>query len=76
MLALVEIPKHGDTVLAARSSQGPIGGNSDGVDIACVAIVVGLELELGEFPNLQQGQRCARRNGSSIKDGQRSWWKI
>ena len=56
MLALVEIPEHGDTILATRGSKGTIGRNRDGVDVAGVAVVVGLELELGEFPDLGEGQ--------------------
>ena len=53
MLALVKVPEHGDTVLSARGSEGTIGGDSDGVDVAGVAVVVGLELELGKFPDLR-----------------------
>ena len=52
VLALVEIPEHGDTVLAARRCQRAIGRDRDGVDVAGVAVVVGLQLELREFPDL------------------------
>ena len=52
VLALVEVPKHGDTVLAAGRRQRAVGRDRDGVDVAGVAVVVGLELELRELPNL------------------------
>jgi hypothetical protein len=54
VLALVEIPEHGDAVLATRGSQGAIGRDGNSVDVAGVTVVVGLELELGEFPNLRR----------------------
>ena len=52
MLALVEIPKHGDTVLAAGGSKRAVGRDGDGVDVASVAVVVSLELELLKLPDL------------------------
>lgn len=52
MLALVEVPEHGDTVLATGCGEGTVGRNGDGVDVASVAVVVGLELELLELPDL------------------------
>ncbi|HEY0162360.1 MAG TPA: carbamoyl-phosphate synthase large subunit, partial [Edaphobacter sp.] len=48
----VFVPEHGDTILSARGSEGTIGRDGDGVDVASVSIVVGLQLELGEFPDL------------------------
>ena len=53
VLALVEVPEHGDTILAAGGREGTIGRNRDGVDVAGVAVVVGLELELRELPHLK-----------------------
>lgn len=44
VLALVEIPKHGDTVLAAGGSKRAVGRDGDGVDVASVAVVVGSTL--------------------------------
>ena len=52
MLALVEVPEHGDSIFASGGSERTIGGNGYGVDVAGVAVVVGLELELGQLPNL------------------------
>lgn len=52
VLALVEIPEHGGAVLATGSAEGSIGRDGDGVDVAGVADVVGLELAAGELPNL------------------------
>ncbi len=54
MLAVVEIPKHGDTVFATRGSEGAIGGNGDGIDVAGVAIVVGAQFAPRELPNLEK----------------------
>ena len=60
VLAVRELPKHGDTVLATGGAERAIGRNGDGVDVAGVAVVVGLQLALAELPNLQQIER--RRN--------------
>jgi hypothetical protein len=56
VLALVQVPEHGDTILSARGSKRTVRGDGDGVDITGVSVVVGLELELGEFPNLKEKQ--------------------
>lgn len=55
VLGLVQVPQHGGTVLATGGAQGSIGGDGDGVDVASVADVVGLQLAGGELPDL-----CAR----------------
>jgi len=52
MFALVEIPEHCDAVFATRCSERAIWRNRDGIDVTSVAVVVGLQLELGEFPDL------------------------
>ena len=52
MLALIKVPEHGDAVFATRSSKRAIGGNGDGVDVASVAVVISLELELLKLPDL------------------------
>ena len=52
VLALVQVPDHSDTVLAAGCRERTIGRDRDGVDVAGVAVVVGLELELRELPDL------------------------
>ena len=52
VLGLVKVPQHGGTILAAGGTQRSIGGDGDGVDVAGVAIVVGLQLELRQFPDL------------------------
>jgi hypothetical protein len=52
VLGLVKVPKHGGTILAAGGAERTIGGDGDGVDVAGVADVVGLELAGAEFPNL------------------------
>lgn len=45
MLALVKIPEHGDTVFAARGRKRAIGGDRDGINVARVPVVIGLQLE-------------------------------
>ena len=52
VLGLVEVPEHGGTVLATGSAEGSVGGDGDGVDVSGVTVVVGLELELLELPDL------------------------
>ena len=52
VLALVEVPEHGDAVLATGGSKRTVRGDGDSVDVAGVAIVVGLQLELLELPDL------------------------
>lgn len=52
VLALVKIPEHRGTVLATGSAEGSIGGDGDGVDVAGVADVVGLQLAGRELPDL------------------------
>lgn len=57
MLGLVKVPEHGGTILAARSAERAIRRDGDGVDVASVANVVGLELAAGELPNLKNHVR-------------------
>ena len=52
VLALVKVPEHGDTILATGGSERAIWRYRDGIDVARVAIVIGLQLELLEFPDL------------------------
>ena len=52
MLAVIEIPEHGLGVLAARGTEGAVRGHSDGVQVAGVADVVGLQLAVGQVPHL------------------------
>ena len=52
VLAIIEIPKHGLGVLAAGCAQGTIGRHGDGVQVSGVSNVVGLELAVGQVPDL------------------------
>lgn len=47
VLRLVEIPEHGRTVLTARRAKRPIRRDSNGIDVARVADVVGLNAARG-----------------------------
>jgi hypothetical protein len=53
MLAVVQVPEHGDTVLASGSAERTVGRDGNSVDVSSVAVVVGLELALGEIPDLR-----------------------
>lgn len=52
VFGFVEVPEHGGAIFAAGSAQGAVGGDGDGVDVAGVADVVGLDAAGGEFPDL------------------------
>lgn len=52
VLGLIQIPEHGGPVLATGGAERAIGGDGDGVDVAGVADVVGLDAAGSEFPNL------------------------
>ena len=52
VLGLVEVPEHGGAVFAAGGAEGAIGRDGDGVDVARVADVVGLDAAVGELPDL------------------------
>jgi hypothetical protein len=52
VLRLVQIPQHGGSVLATGGAERAVGGDGDGVDVASVADVVGLDAARSEFPNL------------------------
>ena len=52
VLGLVEVPEHGGAVFAARGAERAVRGDGDGVDVARVADVVGLDAAGGEFPDL------------------------
>jgi len=57
VLALVQVPQHGGAVLATGCAERAIGGDGDGVDVAGVADVVGLDAAGGELPDLNTDTR-------------------
>jgi hypothetical protein len=61
VLGFVEVPEHGCAVFAARGAEGAVGGDGDGVDVAGVADVVGLDSAGGEFPDLESCQHALLR---------------
>lgn len=63
VLAVVEVPEHGDAVLSSGRGERTIGGDRDGVDVAGVSVVVGAELALGELPDLQTRTEEGRKKG-------------
>ena len=62
MLGLVQVPKHGGTVLATGCAERPIRRDGNGVDVAGVADVIGLDLAGCELPNLRSKLASAHEN--------------
>jgi len=54
LLSVVEIPESGGTVLASRSAERTIRGNSDGVDVSSVSNQVSDQLAVGKIPDLDE----------------------
>lgn len=52
VLALIQIPEHGNAVTSTRGAERTIRRDSDCVDVASVSNVVRAQLALGEFPDL------------------------
>ena len=52
MLALVDVPEHGSSVLASGSHQGTVRRDGQSVDHSSVADEVGSELAVGQVPDL------------------------
>lgn len=62
VLGLVEVPEHGCAVFAAGGTEGAVGGDGHGVDVAGVADVVGLDAAIGEFPYLRKEKMVSADN--------------
>jgi len=54
VLVLVQVPEHGDSVPTSGSAEGSVRGDGDGVDVAGVSVVVGLQFALGDIPDLDE----------------------
>ncbi|KAF0730094.1 hypothetical protein Ae201684_012390 [Aphanomyces euteiches] len=61
-LAFVQVPEHGNTVLATRSAQRTIRGDGDGVQVTRVAEQVVAELAVGQVPHLDDAVPTSRDN--------------
>lgn len=70
MLVVVEVPEHGLAVLATRGAQRAVWRNGDRVQVAVVAVVVGLELAVGQVPHLD-GTVPAARDDDRVGDVRR-----
>jgi len=53
VLALIEVPEHGLSVLSTGGTQGTIGRHGHRVEVTAVSMVVRLQLAVGQIPNLQ-----------------------
>ena len=62
MLVVSEVPQHGLAVLAAAGAQGAIRAEGDGVKVPGVANVVGLQLAVGQVPDLDVLVPSGRNN--------------
>jgi hypothetical protein len=51
-LTFVQVPQHGDTILATRGTEGTVWGDGDSVEVTSVADQFSLELEVLERPDL------------------------
>ena len=65
MLALVEVPQHRLPVLAPRGAERPVRRHRDRVEEARVAVVIRLQLAVGQVPHLSAS--AAVTNGQLIK---------
>lgn len=74
VLGLVKIPEHGRSVLATGSAERAVGGDGDGVDVAGVADVVGLQLAGGELPDLELPVLAHNVHSESGYKGQKKRW--
>ena len=52
VFGFVQVPKHGGAVFAAGRTEGAVGRNGDGIDVADVSDVIGLDSAGGKFPDL------------------------
>ena len=55
---LVEVPEHGSTVLASGGAERAVRGDGDGIDVARVTNVVGLDAAGRKFPHLRKSASC------------------
>ena len=54
VLAVIQVPEHCLGVLAAGGAEGAVGGHGDGVQVAAVADVVGLQTAVSQIPDLKK----------------------
>uniref|UniRef100_A0A182KI47 Uncharacterized protein n=1 Tax=Anopheles christyi TaxID=43041 RepID=A0A182KI47_9DIPT len=52
MLAVIQIPQEGATILATRRAQRTIGRHGHRVEVSIVSEMVDLQLAVGQIPNL------------------------
>ena len=62
MLAIIKIPEHGLSVLATGGTQGTVRRHGDGVQVTTVSNVVGLELAVGQVPDLTSKTKKLNKN--------------
>lgn len=70
VLVVVQVPEHSLAVFASRSAQRTVWRNSHRVQVAVVAEVVGLQLAVGQVPDLH-GSVPAARDDDRVGDVRR-----
>lgn len=71
VLRLVQVPQHRRAVLAAGRAQRAVGRDGDGVDVAGVADVVGLDLAGRELPDLCCSLASCSCNADAVRQNRR-----
>lgn len=69
VLASIDVPEHGGTILTTGSAERAIGGDNDGVDIALVTNEVILDLELSHVPDLDNLVPTSGNEGGDLGVG-------
>merc|ERR1712203_1016444 len=74
VLAIIEVPQHGLCILAAGSAERTVRRHGDGVQVASVTNVVGLQLAVGQVPHLDVLVPPGRDDGENLTQETQSWW--
>ena len=70
VLVVIEVPEHGLGILATRGTQRTVRGNSYGVEVPSVPVVVSFELAVSETPHLPNKDMAVeinKKNGVTVK---------
>ena len=69
VLALIDVPEHGSSVLATRGDEGTIRGDGQSVDDSVVADKVGSQLAVGQVPHLDDSVPTSRHDQGLLSGG-------
>jgi hypothetical protein len=68
-LSLIQIPKHGSSVLSSRSTERSIGRDTDGVEVSSVSNKVVTALAVAQGPYLHKTIPSTRNNERNLNGG-------